>query len=59
MWLNRIDIVMRRVWENTKTNLPKNAAIPERRTLSDEVWNDTITTIEMSVRYSCYDAFVK
>lgn len=57
IWLNSIDIVMRRAWENKKKNLPKHAPQPERKALDDEIWNDIITTIETSARHSCREAF--
>ena len=58
LWLNGLDIVMRRAWENKKNNLDKKAVMPERKTLDEQVWEDVICTIETTVRHSCFEAFV-
>lgn len=58
-WLNDLDVVIRRAWEDKKKSLPKNAIILERKTLDDKVWYDTIYSIESYVHHSCFDAFIK
>lgn len=59
IWLNEMDLVLRRAYENKKKNLPKDAKLPDRRLFDDQVWQDVIASIETTVMYSCYEAFVK
>ena len=58
IWLNEMDLVLRRAWENKKKNLPKHASMPDRSTLDEKVWKDVICTIETHTRHSCFVAFI-
>mmetsp|Transcript_1162 Transcript_1162/g.1535 ORF Transcript_1162/g.1535 Transcript_1162/m.1535 type:complete len:147 (+) Transcript_1162:167-607(+) len=59
IFMNEIDIILRRSWEKRRKNTPKGRSIPERVVLDQEVWDSVIMTVETSVRHSCYEAFIE
>ena len=58
-FLNDIDCILGKITEHKKKTLKKGAPPPERISLDESIWHDVLNTVEISVRHSCFNAFVK